>query len=106
MVLLEEPIKEPVIVKNYVDGEFVESESGEWLDVVNPATQKVIGKVPISLPDELNAAVDAAWEAFEEWRKTPPLARARYLFRLKYLLEEHFEESARIGVMEHGKDDR
>ena len=103
MVLLEEPIKEPVVVKNYIDGEFVESASEEWLDVVNPATQKVIGKVPISLPDELNAAVEAALEAFEEWRKTPPLARARYMFRLKNLLEEHFEESARIGVMEHGK---
>ena len=103
MVLLEEPIKEPVMVKNYINGEFVESESEEQLDVINPATQKVIGKVPISLPDELNAAVDAALDAFEEWRKTPPLARARYMFRLKALLEEHFEESARIGVMEHGK---
>ena len=102
MTLLEEPIKEVITIKNYIGGEWVESE-GELIDVVNPATMKTIAKVPISTKDELDAAVEAAKEAFPEWRRTPPLARARCLFRLKELMEEHFEELSRIQTMEHGK---
>jgi len=102
MAILEEPIKEVLTIKNYIGGEWVESE-GETVDVVNPATCKVIAKVPISTSDELNAAVEAAKEAFPEWRRTPPLARARCLIRLKELMEEQFEELSRIQTMEHGK---
>ena len=102
MAILEEPIKEVLELKNYINGEWVESE-GEVRDVVNPATGKVIAKVPISTKDEINAAVEAAQEAFWDWRTTTPLARARYLFRLKELMEEHFEELSRIQTMEHGK---
>ncbi|MEW6275899.1 MAG: CoA-acylating methylmalonate-semialdehyde dehydrogenase [Bacillota bacterium] len=102
MSILEEPIKEVQIVKNYINGEWVES-TGEIRDVVNPATCKVIGKVPISTGQELNDAVKAAKEAFSEWRTTPPVARVRCLFRLKELLEENFEELSRIQTQEHGK---
>lgn len=102
MVILEEPIKEPIIIKNYIDGEWVESKA-ELIDVVNPATCKVIAKVPISTRDEIDAAVEAAKKAFPEWRRTTPLARARCLFRLKELMEERFEELSRIQTMEHGK---
>ncbi|RLA82728.1 MAG: methylmalonate-semialdehyde dehydrogenase (CoA acylating) [Deltaproteobacteria bacterium] len=102
MAILEEPIKETLIIKNYIGGEWVESE-GELVDVVNPATMKTIAKVPISTKDELEAAVEKAKEAFHEWRRIPPLARARCLFRLKELMEERFEELSRIQTMEHGK---
>jgi len=102
MAILEEPIKEVLTLKNYIGGEWAESE-GEIIDVVNPATCKVIAKVPISTKDEINMAVEAAKEAFPEWRRTPPLARARCLFRLKELMEERFEELSRIQTMEHGK---
>ncbi len=102
MAILEEPIKETYVVKNYVDGEWVESQ-GEYVDVVNPATGKVIGKVPISTQEEIKQAVEAAQRAFPEWRRTPPLERARCMFRLKVLMEEHFEELSRIQTMEHGK---
>ena len=89
-------------MKNFIGGEWVESK-GELVDIVNPANQKVIGKVPMSTKDELNAAVDAAREAFPSWRRTPPLSRVRVLFRLKELMEEHFEELSRIQTVEHGK---
>jgi malonate-semialdehyde dehydrogenase (acetylating)/methylmalonate-semialdehyde dehydrogenase len=102
MTILEEPIKEVLTLRNYIGGEWVESE-GELVDVVNPAPCKVIAKVPISTRDEIDAAVEAAKEAFPEWRRTPPLARVRCLFRLKNLMEEHFEELSRIQTMEHGK---
>ncbi|HID89984.1 MAG TPA: CoA-acylating methylmalonate-semialdehyde dehydrogenase [Anaerolineae bacterium] len=89
-------------LKNYIDGEWVES-SGETLEVGNPATGEVIARVPLSTPKEVDQAVAAAKAAFEEWRETPPLVRARYMFRLKGLMEEHFEDLARTIVEEHGK---
>ena len=103
MVLLEEPIKSQVNLRNYVNGEWVEAETNVWRKIVNPATLKVIGKVPISGIRDLDKAVEAAAEAYPEWRKTPPVTRARYLYRLKNLMEEKFEELSRICVMEHGK---
>ncbi|UCC76394.1 MAG: aldehyde dehydrogenase family protein, partial [Anaerolineales bacterium] len=102
MAILEEPIKRVLELKNYVDGEWVESE-GDVKDVVNPANGKVIARVPISTTEEIDAAVEAAREAFPDWRRTPPLARARCMFRLKELMEENFEELSRIQTMEHGK---
>ena len=90
MAVLEEPIKGVPLVKNYINGEWVESK-GEIKDVVNPAKYETIGKVPISTRDEIDAAVKASQEAFPDWRRTTPVARARYVFRLKNLLEEHFE---------------
>jgi len=102
MAFLEEPIKETLQLRNYIDGEWVAS-GGETKHVVNPTTQKTIAEVPISTKGELDAAVEAAKEAYPDWRRTPPVARARCLFRLRDLLEENFEEISRIQTMEHGK---
>jgi len=102
MALLEEPIKEVKVIKNYINGEWVESK-GEIKDVVNPATYQTIAKVPVSTKEEMDAAIEAAKEAFPDWRRTTPLARSRHLFRLKELLEENFEEVSRIQTQEHGK---
>ncbi|MFC1911954.1 CoA-acylating methylmalonate-semialdehyde dehydrogenase [Chloroflexota bacterium] len=102
MAILEEPIKEVKKLKNYINGEWVESK-GETKDVVNPATGQTIAKVPISTADDIKAAVQASQEAFPNWRRTTPLARSRCLFRLKELLEENFEEVSRIQTQEHGK---
>jgi malonate-semialdehyde dehydrogenase (acetylating)/methylmalonate-semialdehyde dehydrogenase len=103
MVILEEPIKKVKVLGNYIDGEWVKPKSGVYVDVVNPALMKVIGKVPRSDAEDVEAAVQAAKEAYPGWRRTTPLARSRYLFRLKTLLEEQFEEISRVGTMEHGK---
>ena len=94
---------EPRILKNHIGGEWVASQSDEKLDVHNPATGAVIAQVPLSTEQEVNQAVTAAHEAFPEWRETPPPVRARYMFRLKTLMEEHFEELAQTIVKEHGK---
>lgn len=102
MALLEEPIKGVPLVKNFINGEWVESK-GEIRDVVNPVNGETIAKVPISTKDEVDAAVKAAQEAYPDWRRTTPLARIRSLFRLKELLEENFEELSRIQTQEHGK---
>ena len=102
MALLEEPIKEVKTLKNFIGGEWVDSK-GEIVDVVNPVTQKVIARVPVSTKEEIDAAVKAAQEAFPDWRRTTPLGRTRILFRFKALLEDHFEELSRIQTQEHGK---
>ena len=59
MAVLDEPIKEVTLVSNFIDGEWAESK-GEIRDVVNPATGKIIAKVPISTKEEIDAAVKAA----------------------------------------------
>src|SRR4030042_4560622 len=103
MAVLEEPIKEATDLKNYINGEWVESKSKQMLDVVNPATQKHLARVPMATKEEVNAAIQAAQEAFPEWRRTTPLARVRCLFRLKELMEKNFEPLSRVQPMEHGK---
>jgi malonate-semialdehyde dehydrogenase (acetylating)/methylmalonate-semialdehyde dehydrogenase len=103
MAILDEPIKEVLELKNYINGEWVKSEAKDTLNVINPATRKTIARVPMSPPKEVQAAIAAAKEAFPEWRRTTPLARVRCLFRLKELLEENFEVLSRIQTQEHGK---
>ncbi|MBN1655394.1 MAG: CoA-acylating methylmalonate-semialdehyde dehydrogenase [Deltaproteobacteria bacterium] len=103
MALLEEPIKKALELKNYVNGEWVKSASSQMISIVNPATQQTIARVPMSTEQEVDDAIAAAKEAFPDWRRTPPLARARHLLRLIDLLEENFEQLSRIQTMEHGK---
>jgi len=88
---------------NYIDGEWVESQSKELLEVRNPATDEVIAHVPLSTAEEVGETARAAQEAFQDWRETTPYTRARYMFRLKNLMEERFEDLAQIIVREHGK---
>ncbi len=102
-MILDEPIKEIRTLKNYINGEWVNAKTDEIWDVINPATMKIIARVPRSGSKDVDDAVKAAKEAFPGWRRTPPVTRARYLFRLKMALEEHFEEISRIQTMEHGK---
>ncbi|MCS7220526.1 MAG: CoA-acylating methylmalonate-semialdehyde dehydrogenase [Anaerolineae bacterium] len=90
-------------IPNLVQGEWTTSRTARWQDVHNPATGEVLAQVPLSTAEEVDAAITAAQEAFEDWRRTPPLARARILFRFKNLLEEHFEELARSVTLENGK---
>lgn len=102
MAFLEEPIKGVPTIKNYVNGEWVESK-GEKIDVVNPVNGETIAKVGISTAEELDDAVQASMEAFHDWRRTPAVTRCRYLFNLRELLEENFEKISRIQTQEHGK---
>jgi len=90
-------------VENYIDGDFEPSESERSLPVINPATGVEIGEVPMSTRAETTAAIDAAQEAYPEWRETPPNLRVQPLYRLKAIIEDHYEELARIVTQEHGK---
>ncbi len=91
------------VLNNFIAGTWLESASEDVRDVVNPATAEVLARVPMATAAEAGQAVEAAQEAFWGWRSTPPITRARYMFRLKELLESHFEELAEIVTRENGK---
>src|SRR5262245_3143808 len=90
-------------IKNYIGGAWVASRSTEALPLTNPATGERLGRVPLGTAQDVDAAVQAAKAAFPKWRETPPVVRARYLFKLKTLLDEHFDEISAIVTQENGK---
>jgi len=90
-------------VKLLIDGEFVESRTTEWRDVVNPATQAVLARVPFATAAEVDAAIAAAQRAFKTWRKTPIGTRARIFLKYQQLIREHMKELAAILTSEQGK---
>ncbi len=91
------------IVKNFYNGEFVESVSTENLDVVSPIDGNLLSKVPMSSTDELNAAVASAKNAFETWSKAPIKERVQVFFRYRHLLEQNLDELTKLVSEENGK---
>ena len=90
-------------VRLLIDGEFVESATSTWRNVVNPATQQVLAEVPFATPSEVDAAVAAAKQAFTGWRKTPIGTRARIFLKYQQLIREHMGELAALLTAEQGK---
>ena len=90
-------------LSNYIGGTWRAATATGVLDVVNPATGETLAQTPLSAAKDVDTAVEAAEAAFPGWRRTPPGDRIQYLFRLKQLLEEHFDEIGRITTMENGK---
>jgi malonate-semialdehyde dehydrogenase (acetylating)/methylmalonate-semialdehyde dehydrogenase len=90
-------------LQNYINGAWRRSAATEYADVVNPATAELLARVPLSTPADVDAAVQAAADAFPAWRRTPPGERIQYLFKLKNLLEENLEELSRLITIENGK---
>ena len=97
------PTVEVATVKLLIGGRFVESTTTEWRDVVNPATQEVLARVPFATADEVDAAVASAQVAFKTWRKTPVGARSRIFLKYQQLIREHMGELAAILTAEQGK---
>lgn len=91
------------ILKNFINGEWVDSTSEKTLDVPNPATNQLLTKVPVSSKEDVDLAVAAAKEAFQKWKNVPVPKRARILFKYHTLISENHEELARMIVQENGK---
>lgn len=90
-------------VKLYIDGKMVESTTAVWRDVVNPATQQVLAKVPFATVAEVNQAVASAKKAFATWRHTPIGVRARIFLKYQQLIRENMKTLAAILTAEQGK---
>lgn len=91
-------------LKNYIGGQWIESETARYEDVPNPATGELLSQVPISTKADVDKAVQAAKDAFPGWSETPVVDRARIMFRFHHLLTKHEEELARMITLENGKN--
>ena len=87
----------------YIGGKTVQSASKEWRDVVNPATQEVVARVPMATRAEVDQAVANAREAYASWRNTPLSARMRIMLKFQQLLRENVTRIAELVTLEHGK---
>ncbi|WP_437551696.1 CoA-acylating methylmalonate-semialdehyde dehydrogenase [Sorangium sp. So ce295] len=90
-------------LQNHVGGKMTDSSTQRWGDVFNPALGAVTSKVPMSTAAEVSSAVAVAKQAFESWSATPPVRRARVMFELKGLIDQHMDELAGLVTAEHGK---
>jgi malonate-semialdehyde dehydrogenase (acetylating) / methylmalonate-semialdehyde dehydrogenase len=91
------------LLKNYINGQWVEAKTARYQAVPNPATGKTIAEVPISSKEDVDGAVKSAKNAFQSWSKTPVPKRARILFKYQQLLVENWDELARLITQENGK---
>ncbi|WP_157653768.1 aldehyde dehydrogenase family protein, partial [Burkholderia ubonensis] len=81
--------------KLLIDGQFVESRTREWGDIVNPATQETIGRVPYATVDEVDAAIASAQRAFQTWKATPIGARMRIMLKFQDLVRANQQRIAK-----------
>jgi malonate-semialdehyde dehydrogenase (acetylating)/methylmalonate-semialdehyde dehydrogenase len=103
MGVLSEVPYNPRKLQLLIDGRWTESKSEEFLPVMNPATGNQISSVPLSLKEEVDGAVVSCQNAFEKWKDVTVPERVQCLFRMKYVLEAHSEELARVNTQNHGK---
>ncbi|HMQ02379.1 MAG TPA: aldehyde dehydrogenase family protein [Pyrinomonadaceae bacterium] len=102
----EAKIKRPSVKTyyNYIGGEWVKSVTGEWFENVNPAdTTDIIGRFPRSGAEDVNAAVGAAAEAADRWRRTPAPKRAELLFNLAEIIRDNKDRYTQEMTREMGK---
>ncbi len=90
-------------VKLLIDGQLVESKAREWRDIVNPATQEVLARVPMCDADEVDAAVKSAAKAYATWRNVPIGQRARIMLKLQELVRRDMKKLAAVLTAEQGK---
>lgn len=90
-------------LKNFVGGQWVDANATSISPVYNPSTAEIIAETPLSSAADVATAVAAAKKAFAEWSHTPPPKRAAVMFRYRELLEQQFEELAKLVTLENGK---
>jgi malonate-semialdehyde dehydrogenase (acetylating)/methylmalonate-semialdehyde dehydrogenase len=91
------------IIEHFIGGKKYSGTSKRFSSVYNPATGEQTAKVKLAHSDDLNKTVEIAKKAFLGWSNTPPLQRARVLFKFKELIEKNDDELIKIIVSEHGK---
>ena len=91
------------LIEHFIDGKIVSGTSDRKGKVFNPATGEQSAEVKLATKEDVNKAVENAKNAFEKWSNTPPLQRARVMFKFKELIEKNSDELTKIIVSEHGK---
>jgi malonate-semialdehyde dehydrogenase (acetylating)/methylmalonate-semialdehyde dehydrogenase len=98
-----QPAASTPTVKLLLNGQFVDSKSKSWRDVVNPATQQVLARVPMCDAQEVGEAVRIAAEAFKTWKNVPIGQRARIMLKLQELIRRDMKKIAATLTAEQGK---
>ncbi|MDR0602415.1 MAG: CoA-acylating methylmalonate-semialdehyde dehydrogenase [Treponema sp.] len=96
-------MSEPLIIRPFISGQFVESKTRKYTDACDPSTGNVIAKVPCCTKEEVENAIAAAKAAFPSWSATPVLRRVQVLYNLRDLLVRHMDELTRLVALENGK---
>ncbi|KAJ7076562.1 methylmalonate-semialdehyde dehydrogenase [Mycena belliarum] len=89
--------------KNFIGGEFVDSKTDDWIDVLDPSTQTLLSRVPQTTTSEFEQAADAASQAHKSWSRTSVLGRQRFALELQHLLRQNADAIASSIVLEQGK---
>ena len=90
-------------ITHFINGAKQDTASGRYADVFNPALGEPVARVALANGEEVDAAVRAAEAAFPSWSATPPLTRARVLFKYLQLCQQHVDDFAAVVTLEHGK---
>ena len=98
-----EQIAKPVDTHNFVDNKFVPSNASTWIDLLDPATNNLVTRVPQSTTEELQAAVKSAEKAFPSWKATSIMAKQQIMFRFTALIRENMDRLAASITLEQGK---
>ena len=98
-----EQILQPVDTPNFIDNEFVSSQTSQWIDLLDPATNNLVTRVPQSTTDELLAAVLSAQKAWPAWRATSIMHKQKIMFKLTAFVRENMDRLAASITLEQGK---
>lgn len=90
-------------LKNYINGEWIESISDQYLEVENPGNGEIISLVPKGCKEDIDSAAENAFTAYNTWKEVPAVKRIQYLFKMKTVLEENADEISKICTKESGK---
>ena len=98
-----EQIRSPGNTPYFLDNKFIDSKTGSWIDLYDPATNNLVTRVPQSTDEELNAAVESAKKAFPAWKATSLLHKQQIMFKFVALIRQHWDRLAASITLEQGK---
>jgi malonate-semialdehyde dehydrogenase (acetylating) / methylmalonate-semialdehyde dehydrogenase len=98
-----EKIKQITDTPYFIDNQFVQSETTQWIDLHDPATNNLVTRVPQSTDAELKAAIESAKKAFPAWRATSVIARQQIMFKFVELVRQNWDRLAASITLEQGK---
>ncbi|MGC9106685.1 MAG: aldehyde dehydrogenase family protein [Infirmifilum sp.] len=90
-------------LRQFINGKFVDAHAENYAPFFDPGIGEAIGEVPLSGKEDVDVAVETAYEAFKTWSRLPVPDRLQYIFKLKQVMEEFKEEFAKINTINHGK---
>lgn len=103
MNVLKPPKSSWGLLKNFINGKWLNANSIANLPIYDPGIGEVIGEVPLGGKEDVDLAMETAYEAFKDWSLKPILERLQYLFKIKYILEQYKEDFAIVNTQNHGK---